>query len=371
MSSMPGSTTTRYRTFWKWRRLSLFLLPLLLSVVFLTARDSEAQHTNSEPPFVGAWTCNDYFPYVPALGGCWGVSEETWLTDATRGAAEYQANLGHRNGYEVTVHLDVWENDCFGTRWSYRGALIHDPNGRIGDPPWKFLWSTAHPPVVVASISRNNPGCGCSVRNVGLTALTTTGEVQSLTPLRGSLLNRQTTAEDGGAIVSDEFAILTVDRNELTMSYATSGLSNPSHEALPVDEMSKETSLLIQHQAQHPDNANFAHVPTVTFISQPVFRSAPDGTTGFAVVEIGESGTALRATLLSVAGPFRNSALEAAILKGVRSTYPDDRRHDHRAYLSFKVAGGVVHLIGDPFVALPMCCRPPCDPTSGNPCEGG
>lgn len=126
----------------------------------------------------------------------------------------------------------------------------------------------------------------------------------------------------------------------------------------------RAAALVIQHQREHLANERFAPVPHITFAPQILAGSSPaQQRKGFAVVDFGESGSILRVDAISESGATAESAIVTAISGAVSTQFSDDRRHDHRVYLAYEIAGGVLRAAGSPFVTMPMCCRQPdCPP---------
>lgn len=178
-------------------------------------------------------------------------------------------------------------------------------------------------------------GGSCMIAAPQTSTLTLAGRLQAMPkPARSSPLLTRRLAEDGRSVVSDEFAV-------------TTGTGLPT--------------LQVRHQVAHPENENSAPTPSVRLLPQRVTRAHEhEGQRGFAAIEIGQSGKVLRVRALSGSGAAGSSSIEAAIAQGVQSTFQDERRHDHTAYLVYEVRRGVLRGVGRGLVSMPQCCS--CDP---------
>ena len=219
----------------------------------------------------------------------------------------------------------------------------------------------------------------CTVANAAVTLLTETGESKRLDAVSGGTLQRKGGAEDGRAMVMDEYALVKGGADGARFSYTSAGFGESQvalsgtaatgksrlvaelvNAAAIERELPSTTGLLIKHQAQHPANHNFAPVPTASFTQQDIADSRLNGERGFAIVQLGESGKVMQVQALSTTGRPAPPSLKESLARAIRTSFPDERRHDHTVYWAYEVQDGAVKNVGDALVTLPMCCPKPC-----------
>lgn len=219
-------------------------------------------------------------------------------------------------------------------------------------------------------------GGGCSVGNPVSSALTLDGVIADLGTGHAKELTMLGTADDGSRFVLDQFAVVSTDGSPTIRTYGFSSESvtgptlNSLKRALVSDQNASAIGtpakvLLIHHQGQHPPNHRFAPTPTVTF--EPQSYRAERGVTlrGWAVVNFAKTGEAKTVQLLPADGGTTSPTLSTKLLRGISGTFADERRHVFSSYFAYQVADGLLSMKGKPFVALPMCCDPPCPPPPG------
>jgi hypothetical protein len=208
------------------------------------------------------------------------------------------------------------------------------------------------------------------IANAAVSVLTIDGEVHTLADDVDTARQRVALGENGRRMVLDEFAVLQARNRATVLSFVTEGfepsraklagldlnglrsrarLTSEARAAAPLD------ALLIKHQAGHALNHNFTPTPTSEFVSQPVSAEALEGQRGFAVVDIGESGRVLGLKLFVQGDVVLDRNLETAIIDGIKTTFRDERRHDHTVYMAYEIRGQTVNQVGSPVVTLPMC----------------
>jgi hypothetical protein len=219
-------------------------------------------------------------------------------------------------------------------------------------------------------------GGGCAIQDPSSSILTVDGQRSVLAQVGQKALTRRGSAEDGRSIVLDEYAVVRLGRKGAALLRASDGfqqspaLMNALSSQLDLDRLQVHseaqakarvsgdgTVLVIQHQREHPANHNFAPVPDVTFEPQPYADALVQGQSGFAVVAFGESGHVLNVEILTARGINPPGSLATAISNGSRTQFKDERRHDHRAYVAYRIDAGMVQRVGRPIVTLPMCCH--------------
>jgi hypothetical protein len=235
-------------------------------------------------------------------------------------------------------------------------------------------------------------GANCQAANSATSLLTLSGVAQPLPSVKSGPLIRTDTAHDGMPFVLDEHALVTAGPNGLTTSVrsdgfrsfaalsalSTSGLARPTastdgtgasrsgKQAVSVRaaQASIEPMLLIQHQETHPLNGNFTPVPRFSYLAQPIFAPEHEGQRGFAVVSFDKDGVPTRKVQIPADGSQPNGDILEAIKNGLTSNWVDERRHGHTVYLAYEIREQKIQIQGgEPFVTLPMCCRPePCNP---------
>jgi hypothetical protein len=197
-------------------------------------------------------------------------------------------------------------------------------------------------------------------------------------------LTRVGTAEDGRSIVLDEYAVLHPGSQGTAPEHASvgfqqtpslaeelasfAGLDNRPKAASTGRQTAKRqfarpgvkaaaqaAVLVIRHQREHPANANFAPTPHVYLEPQRYADPRAQGLNGFAIADIGESGRVRSVETLPSDRGIVPGVLASAISSGLRTQFRDHRRHDHRAYLAYRIEAGVLQLAGEPMVTLPMC----------------
>jgi hypothetical protein len=211
---------------------------------------------------------------------------------------------------------------------------------------------------------------------VEVSVMTIDGVVRSLAPASpASQLTRNEIAEDGRSISVDEFAI--VASENLTPAFVSEGLTadHVNHlaaalhtvadvQAVDQHAVDRKTHrartplLVVQHQRGHPANSNFAPAPFAAFDPQPVSSKQLEGQRGFAVITIGESGKILAVKTLNEEGLTSNAQLRRALASGIKTSFQDERRHDHTVYLAYEVREQTISRVGRPIVTLPMCNCP-------------
>lgn len=203
-----------------------------------------------------------------------------------------------------------------------------------------------------------------------LTVLTIDGEVRTISANFDSAQRRVALGENGLPMVVDEFAAVRTRDRGTELSFITEALEpsrarlatlkineTPNHSRLAAATRNPALSeaLIIQHQPGHPPNHNFTPTPSAEFVSQPVIAEALEGHRGFAVVGIGESGRILRLKLFLHGQVLMDRNLETAIIDGLKTTFKDERRHDHTVYMAYEIRSQTVSQLGSSAVTLPMC----------------
>lgn len=221
-------------------------------------------------------------------------------------------------------------------------------------------------------------GCTMSsaAADVELSVMTLDGAVQRIEqPSTPPDLKRLGVAENGGPITVDEFAV--VDVGTLKTAFASEGfvraqLSSmsatlrPSATVQPLGQRSAPQEsqrvsapvLVIQYQRGHALNANFAETPIADFVAQGISTNELEGQRGFAVIAMGASGQVREVKTLSGQGRVSNAKLRRALASGIKTSFPDERRHDHTVYLAYEVRDQTLSRVGTPVVTLPMCNCP-------------
>jgi hypothetical protein len=215
-----------------------------------------------------------------------------------------------------------------------------------------------------------------------LSLLTIQGEVQSIAQIPRPLLRRIAAAEGGRNVVVDDYAIVRQDVRGPQIAFATDAFRiGASHlatagsqievaarslhrentrgatrSASPGEATSGQLGLLVRHQSDHPVEHNFTPMPQMDFLPQVILADEFEGRRGFAIVSIGETGRVMQVQILASSGRTRVPELQAAIASGMRTSFQDERRHDHTVYMVYEVAGHEVRQIGRSLVTLPMCC---------------
>jgi hypothetical protein len=220
-----------------------------------------------------------------------------------------------------------------------------------------------------------------AVAEVVLSGLSLMGEQRMIGPAAESDLGRVGIGEDGRLQVVDEFAVFD-PRAARRVPFASEGFNVEKGQMMALQASSPERStavasrstklrnprlapraggveLLISHQVGHAPNSNFAPTPSADFVPQAVAGAVADGQKGFAIVDVGASGEILRVKLLSPDGPVDDKALTQAVRDGVKTSFQDERRHDHTVYMAYQVQGQMVARVGVPIVTMPECIHPP------------
>jgi hypothetical protein len=216
-----------------------------------------------------------------------------------------------------------------------------------------------------------------------VTLLTLDGELRSVPMGREPATRRLGLAEGGQGVIVDEYAVVSGSSRGPKILVASEAFS-PSGDELrtietklaaapfakvdttnaPASELGSAATrlegLVVTHQQAHSPNHNWTPTPLIAFVPQRVAATAGnlDGRKGFAIVTFGETGQVLSVKLLDNTGEQNIPALQESIAAGIRSTFLDERRHDHTAYIAYKVTGQFVSQSGNGLVSLPMCC--PC-----------
>lgn len=211
---------------------------------------------------------------------------------------------------------------------------------------------------------------------VEVTVMTIEGVVQTLQPASSAaMLTRSEIAEDGRPISVDEFAVIGSDGSSAAFAsegvtadqigrvsaalHGTTSAQAPGERVVSQKVVRTSAPLLvIQHQRGHPANSNFAPTPAAQFAPQSVSSQQLAGQRGFAVISIGESGHVLAVKTLNEQGITSNAQLRRALASGIKTTFQDERRHDHTVYLAYAVQEQTVSLVGVPVVTMPMCICP-------------
>lgn len=220
-------------------------------------------------------------------------------------------------------------------------------------------------------------GCALNsaVADVEVSLMTIDGVVQSVEPaFPPSDLTRPAIAEDGREIIVDEFAVLGADASSAAFAsegFTADQLSSISVALHPSDGArapgartvgqatgARAQVLVIQHQPGHAANANFAPTPVARFEPQSISTRELEGQRGFAVITVGNSGQVREVKTLTEQGRISNAKLRRALANGIKTTFEDERRHDHTVYLAYEVRGQTVSQVGASFVTLPMCRCP-------------
>ena len=212
---------------------------------------------------------------------------------------------------------------------------------------------------------------GTTPAQAELSVLTIDGQVRSLAPGLESTQKRIALGEGGRPMIVDEYAAVSAGPRGTHLSFATKAFE-PTRAKLAMLDMRRsgattdaqataETeALLIQHQAGHPPNHNFAPMPTAEFTPQPVSAEALEGQRGFAIVDIGDTGRVVGLKLLAHGRMLMDRNLETAIVDGLKTTFKDERRHDHTVYLAYEIRGQTVSQVGSSLISMPQCV-PICD----------
>lgn len=221
---------------------------------------------------------------------------------------------------------------------------------------------------------------GCTLNSAAadteVSVMTLDGVVQKIEPPDPpSDLKRLGVAEDGGTIIVDEYAVL--DAGTSKAVFASEGFPGnhlgsltmalrPFDGVRPVGERPVRQEphgvsarvLVIQHQRGHAPNANFAETPMAEFVPQAISTDELDGQRGFAVIVMGESGQVREIKTLTAQGRVSNAKLRRALASGIKTGFPDERRHDHTVYLAYEIRDQTLAQVGVPVVTLPMCNCP-------------
>jgi hypothetical protein len=212
--------------------------------------------------------------------------------------------------------------------------------------------------------------------DVEVSVLTLDGVVQQIDPPNTAPeLKRMGVAESGGPVTVDEFAV--VDAGTLKTAFVSEGFARSQLSSISIalrpaggvqplarSNASQESQrmsapvLVIQHQRGHALNSNFAETPLTEFATQPISTNELDGQRGFAVIAMGASGQVREVKTLSAQGRVSNAKLRRALASGIKTSFPDERRHDHTVYLAYEVRDQTLTQIGRPVVTLPMCNCP-------------
>lgn len=222
-----------------------------------------------------------------------------------------------------------------------------------------------------------------------VTVLTADGEVQRVNGVSKPRPTRLDVGENGQGILVDEFAVVITGPAGAGVAFASESFATgrdelrkiaayaaplPTRTASSRAEVSTggglvkrrvptKPALVVQHQAIHAANDNYTPTPEARFVPQVVESKASEGSRGFAVITMGQSGRVLHVKTLTSEGEVSDPALAAAIANGAETNFWDARRHDHTVYLAYQVRDGEVRQLGRSLVTLPMCCRPePCNP---------
>lgn len=216
-----------------------------------------------------------------------------------------------------------------------------------------------------------------ALAEVVLSSLSLTGEFRTLGPVAESGGGRIGFAEGGGLAYLDEFAFFDSSAGG-RVGFASEGFNRDKGQAMALQARSRLRSgatnsaglfsrkprvpprtdtleLLISHQSLHPLNANFTPTPAAEFVPQSIADAAAEGQRGFAIVDVGASGKIRRIKLLSAEGQVTDTALIEAVREGVKTSFQDERRHDHTVYMAYQVQGQTVARVGVPIVTLPEC----------------
>jgi hypothetical protein len=215
---------------------------------------------------------------------------------------------------------------------------------------------------------------GCALKSaaadIEVSVMTLDGVVQQIEqPNPPPDLKRLGVAEDGGRIVVDEFAVLDVGTSKAAFTsqgFAGNHLSSITMALRPVGERNVRQEsqgvsaqvLVIQHQRGHALNANFAETPMAEFVPQAISTNELEGQRGFAVIAMGASGQVREVKTLTGQGRVSNAKLRRALASGIKTSFPDERRHDHTVYLAYEVRDQTLSQAGMPIVTLPMCVCP-------------
>lgn len=215
-----------------------------------------------------------------------------------------------------------------------------------------------------------------------LSLLTIQGEVQAIAQIPQPLLRRIASAEGGRNVVVDDYAIVRQDVRGPQITFATDAFriganhlaaaggqievaarslhrentSGATRSASSGEVTPGQVGLLVRHQSDHPVEHNFTPIPQMDFLPQVILADEFEGRRGFAIVSIGETGRVMQVQILASSGRTRVPELQAAIASGIRTSFQDERRHDHTVYMVYEVARHEVRQIGRSLVTLPMCC---------------
>jgi hypothetical protein len=223
-------------------------------------------------------------------------------------------------------------------------------------------------------------GAGAASASDAISLLTIDGDVQSIAEIPQPQLRRIAAAEGGRNVVVDDYALVQQQAKGPQITYATDAFrvapdnlaavgkrmetaarslqehnTTAAVRAAPTRAL-RRTGLLVRHQSDHPAGHNFTPKPQTDFLPQVILADELEGQRGFAIVSVGETGSVLQVQLLTGAGRTRAPELRAAIASGVRTTFQDERRHDHTIYMAYEVGGHEVRRVGQSLVTLPMCC---------------
>lgn len=250
-------------------------------------------------------------------------------------------------------------------------------NAGSGNCRTRYAWMRSVAVRLGAAVLLGLGVAGASADSV-LSVSTADGEVHRVAGASKPRLMRMGFAEGGRAILVDEYALVdAADGGRTLFATRSFGTGGPELQRIvgyvaPARSTQKARlggrsapppALVIQHQRVHPANDHFAPTPSATFPPQRV--QSASGQRGFAVVSIGESGRVTNIELLPISGALDTERLRPAIAAGVRTTFPDERRHDHTVYFAFEVQQQQQLMQrGTIIVTLPQCCgpEPPCNP---------